>query len=43
MKENVLRSSYDPFDDQIPWVRTADVLPPTNWVLTDYDGWSSIS
>ena len=30
----------DPFDDQIPWVRTADVLPPTAWVLTSYDGWS---
>ena len=30
----------DPFDDQIPWVRTADILPPTSWVLTAYDGWS---
>ena len=30
----------NPFDDQIPWVRTADVLRPTNWVLTSYDGWS---
>ena len=30
----------DPFDDQIPWVRTADVLPSTAWVLTSYDGWA---
>ena len=31
----------DPFEDQIPWVRTADVLRPTNRVLTAYQGWSS--
>ena len=30
----------DPFDDQIPWVRTADILPLNSWVLTSYDGWS---
>ena len=30
----------DPFDDQIPWVRTADVLRPTNWVLSDSQGWA---
>ncbi len=28
------------FASQIPWVRTADVLPRTNWVLTDRMGWS---
>ncbi len=31
----------NPFADQIPWVRTADVLPRTHWVLTDRQGWSS--
>jgi len=30
----------DPYADQIPWVRTADVLPPSNWVLTDSQGWA---
>jgi len=31
----------DPVDNQIPWVRTADILRPTAWVLTDINGWSS--
>jgi hypothetical protein len=31
----------DPYADQIPWVRTADVLRPTSWVLTDSQGWAS--
>ena len=30
----------DPFAYQIPWVRAADVLPKTAWVLTDSQGWS---
>ena len=30
----------DPYADQIPWVRTADVLRPSNWVLSDSQGWS---
>ena len=30
----------DPYADQIPWVRTADVLRPSNWVLTDSQGWA---
>jgi len=30
----------NPFADQIPWVRTADVLRPTSWVLTDSQGWA---
>ena len=30
----------DPIDSQIPWVRTANVLRPTNWVLTDSQGWA---
>jgi hypothetical protein len=30
----------DPYADQIPWVRTADVLRPTNWVLSDSQGWA---
>ena len=40
-KERKRSPISDPFDDQIPWVRTADVLPPTSWVLTSYDGWAS--
>jgi len=39
-KERKRSEISDPFDDQIPWVRTADVLPPTSWVLTAYDGWA---
>ena len=39
-KERKRSEISDPFDDQIPWVRTADVLRPTAWVLTSYDGWS---
>ena len=31
----------DPYANQIPWVRTADVLRPTSWVLTDSQGWAS--
>ena len=30
----------DPYADQIPWVRTADVLRPSNWVLSDSQGWA---
>ena len=30
----------DPFEYQIPWVRTADVLRRTAWVLSDSQGWS---
>ena len=30
----------DPFGDQTPWVRTADVLRPTSWVLSNSQGWS---
>ena len=39
-----VKKSYDPpdpFESQIPWVRAADVLPPTNWVLIDPQGWST--
>ena len=31
----------DPYASQRPWVRTADILNPTDWVLTDSQGWSS--
>ena len=31
----------DPVDSQKPWVRTADILRPTAWVLTASQGWSS--
>ena len=30
----------DPYADQIPWVRTADVLRPSSWVLSDSQGWA---
>ena len=30
----------NPYADQIPWVRTADVLRPSNWVLSDSQGWA---
>ena len=39
-----VQKSYDPpdpFDYQIPWVRAADVLPQTSWVLTASQGWST--
>ena len=38
--ERKLSEISDPFDDQIPWVRSADVLNPINWVLIDPQGWS---
>ena len=28
------------YDYQIPWVRTADILRPTDWVLSSFDGWA---
>jgi hypothetical protein len=30
----------NPYAEQIPWVRTADVLRPSNWVLSDSQGWA---
>ena len=34
-------SPPDPVAAQKPWVRTADILPPSSWVLTARQGWSS--
>jgi hypothetical protein len=34
-------SPPDPVAVQKPWVRTADILPSSSWVLTAREGWSS--